>query len=76
VNEAIFKVYAAIECLADLGMSSDQIQGRINTWIDKQGVSVDWLDLPEAGHERLAKAIQKYFEDEFNKRRDFLEQPK
>jgi hypothetical protein len=67
VNDAIFKVKAAIECLTDLGMSKQQINDRIAQWIEKTGSSSDWQDLPEAGQERLAKAMQGFFESEFLK---------
>ena len=67
MNDSIFKVKAAIECLTDLGMSKAQINDRIVGWIEKAGLAADWQDLPEAGQEQLAKAMQKFFETEFTK---------
>jgi hypothetical protein len=67
MSEPFIKVKAAIECLTDLGMSKQQINDRITQWIEKTGASSNWQDLPEAGQERLAKAMQGFFESEFLK---------
>ena len=67
MNNSIFKIKAAIECLTDLGMSKTQINDRIAGWVEKAGLASDWQDLPEAGQEQLAKAMQKFFEAEFTK---------
>ncbi|MGL4421937.1 MAG: hypothetical protein ACRCZF_14820 [Gemmataceae bacterium] len=70
MNNAIFKVKAAIECLKDLPMSEQQINDRIAQWVAKKGMASEWQDLPEAGQEQLAQAMQKFFESEFKQRRE------
>lgn len=69
MSDAVFKVKAAIECLTDLGMGKQQIDDRIAQWVEKKGMASEWQDLPEAGQEQLAKAMQTFFEAEFKQRR-------
>lgn len=69
MSDSSIKVLAAIECLKDIGFDRDQVNERIAGWIQKAGASGQWRDLPPDTQCRLGQAMQKYFESEFNQRK-------
>lgn len=62
-------ILAAIVCLKDLGFSREEINQRIAKWILASQNNCHWRDLPPDAQIALGKAMQKYFESEFTRRK-------